>query len=90
MHCLQWTILFKLIVVLFLRDIAFFRRTSLEILNSLKLRYSNGGNTAITKISTLSALGMILSFLEITFKLTWKVSNIARRVSSLRLVTDVR
>ena len=36
----QVEMLFKLIVVLFSRDVCFLRRTFREILNSLKLRYS--------------------------------------------------
>ena len=42
----QVEILFKFIVVLFSGDIL--RRTSLKILNSLKLRNTNGRNTATT------------------------------------------
>ena len=65
----QVEILFKFIVVLFSGDVAFLRRTSLEILNSLMLTYNNGGNTAELKIVILSGLGMIMSFVEITCKI---------------------
>ena len=40
----QVNILFKFIVVLFSGSVVRFRRTSLEILNSLKFRFTNGGN----------------------------------------------
>ena len=86
----QAEILFKFFVVLSSADILFLRRISLDILNSLKLKYSNGGNEAIIKVTITDAQGMIMSFEEITHKVVYKISIIARRVSSLRLVTDVR
>ena len=86
----QVEILFKFIVVLVSGDATFLRRTSLEILNSLKLRYTSGRNTVTIKIVKSSVLAIIMSFVAITCNAVWKMSNIARRVSSLRLVTDVR
>ena len=44
----QVEILFRLIIVIFSGEVAFLRRTSLEILNSLKLRNTNGVNTVET------------------------------------------
>ena len=41
----QVNILFKFIVVLFSGNVVLFRCISVEILNSLKFRYTNGGNT---------------------------------------------
>ena len=61
----QLEILFKHIVVLFSGDVTFLRRTSLEILNSLKLRYSNGGNTMIRKIIDATVQEMIMLFVDI-------------------------
>ena len=86
----QVEILFKFIVVLVSGDATFLRRTSLEILNSLKLRYTSGRNTVTIKIVKSSVLAIIMSFVAITCNAVKKMSNIARRVSSLRLVTDVR
>ena len=86
----QVEILFKFIVVLFSEDIVFFLRTTLVILNNLKFKYANGGNTAMIQITETTFLGIIKSFVEIAYKVVWEMSNIASRVSSLRLVTDVR
>ena len=71
-------ILFKLIVALFSGDIALLRRTSLDILNSLKLKYSKGGDDATRKIITTDVQEIIMSFVEITYKMVWTISNIAR------------
>ena len=86
----QVEILFKFILVLFSGDVDILRRTSLEILNSLKLRNTKGRNTAITINTGCTVLGMIMSCVEITFKVVWKMSSIARKVISLCLVTDAR
>ena len=83
----QVEILFKFTVFLFSADVAFFRRTSLEILNSLKLRYTRRGNTAVLKTIAACVLDIMTSFIEMTCKAVGKMSNIARRVSSLRLFT---
>ena len=85
----QLEILFKWIV-LFLDNFAFLPRTSLEILNSLKLRYTKGGNRTMVPIIKTSVREMTMSFVEITYEVVCTTSNIARRVNSLRLVTDVR
>ena len=85
----QVEILFKFSVVPFSDDVAFLRRTSLEILNSLKLRYSNGRNIAMTKVIIWNVLFMIMPFVEMLYKVLLIRSSIARRVSILRLVTDV-
>ena len=84
----QVEILFKFNVVLSPGDV-FVRRKYREILNSLKFMYSNGGDETIVKINIKKFLAMIMSFVEITYKEVKKISSIARRVSSLRLVTDV-
>ena len=42
------------------------------------------------KIIKTSVREMIMSLIEIAFKVAWKMSNIARKVSNLRLVTDLR
>ena len=67
----QVEILFKSIVVLFSGDVAFPRRTFLEILNSFALSYNNGGKRVVLNIIILSGLGMIMSFVEITCKVLW-------------------
>ena len=82
--------LFKFTVFLFSADVAFFRRTALEILNNLKLRYTRRGNTAVLKTIAACVLDMMTSSLQITCKAVGKMSNIARRTSSLCLFTDVR
>ena len=64
----QVEILFKFIVVLFSGDAAFLRRTFLEMMNNLKLKYIKGGNTTRITISMLRAFGMIMLSLEIMFK----------------------
>ena len=56
----QVEIVFKFIVVLFSGDVAFPRRTFLEILNSFALRYNNGGKRVVLNIIILSGLGMIM------------------------------
>ena len=84
----QVEILFKFSVVLSPGDI-FVRRKYREILNSLKFMYSSGGDETTTK-TNITFLAMIMSFVEITYKEVKKMSSIARRVSSLRLVTDLR
>ena len=82
----QVEILFKFSVVPFSDDVAFLQRTSLEILNSLKLRYSNGRNIAMTKVIIWNVLFMIVPFVEMLYKVLLIRSSIARRVSILRLV----
>ena len=64
----QAEILFKFFVALLSGDISFLRRISLDILNSLKLKYSSGGNDVIIKITITDAQGIIMSFEEITNK----------------------
>ena len=86
----QVEILFKFIVVLFSGDVAFLRRTFLEMMNNLKLEYIKGGNTTRATVSMLRAFGMIILSLKIMFKVIYTISNIARGVSSRCLVTDVR
>ena len=56
----QLEILFKFILVLFSGDAAFLRRTSLEILNSLKLRYSRGDDIAIIVIVKTIVQGIVV------------------------------
>ena len=85
----QAEILVKFTVVLLPGDV-FVRRKSLETLNSLKLRYSNGGVDAKIKIILTTFLGIIMLFVATTYKVLQKMRIIARRVNSLRLVTDVR
>ena len=85
----QVEILFKFSVVLSPGDV-FVRRKYREILNSLTFMYSNGGNETTTKTNITTFLAMIMSFVEITYKEVKKMSNNATRVTSLRLVTDVR
>ena len=51
---------------------------------------TKGGNTMIMQIIIKSVVEMIMSFVDIAYKIVWKMSNTARRVNSLRLVTDVR
>ena len=64
----QVEILFKFIVVLVSDNVAILRRASVEIWNSLKLRYANGRNTTIREITKTIVLGMILSFVEVIFQ----------------------
>ena len=85
----QVEILFKFTVVLVSDNVAILRRTFVEIWNRLKLRYANGRNTTIRKITKTIVLGMILSFVEIIFKVELTTRTTVRRVNSLRLVTDV-
>ena len=65
-------------------------RTSLEIWNSLKLMNANGRNTLVMEIMTMNVVEMTMSYVDITYMVVWSKSNIARRMSSLRLVTNVR
>ena len=55
----------------------FFPRTTLVILNNLKFKYANGGNTAMIQITETTFLGIIKSFVEIAYKVVWEMSNIA-------------
>ena len=81
-------ILFRFMVLLFSGD--FFRLTSLEILNSLVLKHTNGRYTKMIKIIKTIVLDMIVPFVEIALNVMWKMISNARRDSNLHLVTDVR
>ena len=86
----QAEILFKFTVGSFSVDVVFMRRTPLEILKSLKLMNIKQKNRMIKRNITASVQEIIMSSAEITYKVVCTMSNTARRVSSLRLVTDVR
>ena len=68
----QAEILVKFTVVLLLGDV-FVRRKSLETLNSLKLRYSNGGVDAKIKIILTTFPGIIMLFGETAYKVLQKM-----------------
>ena len=80
----------KFTVVLFSGDAARPRCTFLTTINHLKLTKINGGRNKARKISKSIAPEIAKLFLEIMRRTVIGKSNIARRVNSLRLVTDVR
>ena len=81
---------FKFIVVLFPGDTARSRCTFLAMTNNLKLTNINGGRN--TAMRTIKNTGLENSKLypKLICMTVVVICNIARRVSSLRLVTDVR
>ena len=50
----------------------------------------NGGNIMAMKINVATGIEITKSFVEIIINAVGGMSNIAKSVSSLRLVTDVR
>ena len=76
--------------MLFSGDTARSQCTFLAIINSLKLTNINGGRYKAKKIIKNTGPEITKSFLEIVHMTIAGKSNIVRRVSSLRLVTDVR
>ena len=60
--------LFKFTLALFPGDIAFCRRIFLDILNSLKLINTNGGNITTIKVTRWAVVEIIESFEEIALK----------------------
>lgn len=65
------------------------RCTFLRMINNLILTNINGGRNKHMKSSSNVTTGIIKPFLEIIYMIVVGMSKIARRVSSLRLVTDV-
>ena len=81
---------FKFTVVLCPGGTVRLRVTFLAIASNLKLANINGGKNNATKIAKNTAREIAVPVLEIIYTTVVVISNIARRVSSLRLVTDVR
>ena len=81
---------FKFFVVLFSGDAALSRCTFRTMINNLKLTNINGGRNKPRKIVIVTGKEIIKPFIDIKHLTAIVVTNIARRVSSLRLVTDVR
>ena len=82
--------LLEFIVVLFSGNTARSRCTFLAMINNLKLRKINNGRNKAKKIIKDTAPEIkFIPVLEITLMAAVEMINIARRVSSLRLVTDV-
>ena len=79
----------KFFLVLFPGDAALSWRTFLTMINNLKLTNIIGGKNKALKAIKYAASGITKAFLDIIYKTMVGMSNIARRVSSLRLVTDV-
>ena len=80
----------KFTVVLFSGDAARSRCTFLTMMNNFKLTNINGGRNKARKMSKSIATEITKPFLEIICMTVIGISNIARRVNSLCLVTDVR
>ena len=80
----------KFVVVLFPDDTACSSCIFLAMMYNFKLTNINGGRNNAMKINEKTAQEITKAFLEIIFIIITGMSNIARRVSSLRLVTDVR
>ena len=80
----------KFLDVLFPGDTARSSCTLLAMMNNLKLININGRRNKAVKINKNTAQEFTKAFLEIIFIIITGMSNFARRVSSLRLVTDVR
>ena len=81
---------FKYIVLLFSGDIALCWCTFLEIVNNLKLTNVNRGENKTKKIIEATGPEIIESFTDIITNVVGAMRNIARTVSNMRLVTDVR
>ena len=81
---------FKFIAVLFSGDIARSLCTYLATMNNLKLITANAGRHKANRIIKYSPGEITTLFLEIVYITSVGMSNIASRVNSLRLVTDVR
>ena len=81
---------FKFIVVRFLDDTVRSRRIFLTMVNSLRLKNRNGGKYMAKTIVNITVGRIFISLPEIKYMTVVGASNIARKVNSLRLVTDVR
>ena len=80
---------FKFIVVLFPGDTVRSRCTFLAMVNNLKLKNINGGRNKAMKIIKNTGLEITKLYAKIICMTVVVSSNIVRRVSNLRLVTDV-
>ena len=81
---------FKRIALLCSGDIALRRRTFIAIISNLKLTNVNGGKNKAMQIIEATGREMIKSFTHIIFSVVDGMTNIAKRINNLRLVTDVR
>ena len=79
----------KFVDVLFPGDTARSSCSLLAMMNNLKLTNINGRRNKAMKTNKNTAQEVTKAFLDIIFIIITGMSNIARRVSSLRLVTDV-
>ena len=79
---------FKFILLLCCGDIALLRRFSLEIRYNLELMNMNGGNVTTIQIIPATPRVITLTIIKVV-NAVLKMSDIAKSVSSLRLVTDV-
>ena len=82
--------MFLRFIVLFLGDVARSRFTFLAMTNSLKLMNINGGRYKTLKSRKKTEPKTSRPLLEIKYMKTGGMSDIRKRVSSLRLVTEVR
>ena len=80
----------KFFDVFFPGDTARSSCTCLAMMYNFKLTNINGGMNNAMKINEKTAQEITQAFLEIIFIIIMGISNIPRRVKSLRLVTDVR
>ena len=81
---------FKFFHFLFPGDTDRLLRSFLAMTANLKLTNINGGKNKAMRITKFTEIEITKPFLEIIYKTAIGMSNIARRVSGLRLVTDVR
>ena len=81
---------FKFFHFLFPGDTDGLLRSFLAMTANLKLTNINGAKNKAMTISKFTEIDITKPFLEIIYKTATGMSTIPRRVSSLRLVTDVR